>query len=61
MTPRPAHLITNNNNMKLKEWLGLIGLGGLTVGGGILGIILLALAPAIPIIAIIWVVWKLFF
>lgn len=47
--------------MKIKEWLGLIGIGTTIIVGAILGLILLALAPAIPIIAIIWVVWKLFF
>ena len=51
--------------MKIKEWLGLIGLGGLTLSGGILGMLFLAfisiLVTAGPIILIIWVIWKLFF
>ena len=51
--------------MKTKDWLELIGLGGLTIAGGLFGIIALGilsiLVTAGPIIVVIWVVWKLFF
>lgn len=51
--------------MNWKEWLGLIGLGGLTVTGGILAVFLLVLASVLvtagPIVLVMWVAWKLFF
>ena len=48
----------------MKEWLKIIGLGGLVTAGSIFGLALIALffiaVSAGPIILIIWVIWKLF-
>ena len=49
----------------IKEWLKIIGLGGLLTAGSIFSLALIVVFfiafSAGPVVLIIWVIWKLFF